>query len=357
MACALVHEVVIARPRGFDLSEDWLGTAKPRIRVVDGGPRRQDSVANALAAVSDTADIIVIHDAARPFASAALFERTIKAASEYGAAIAALPATDTVKQAEATTGGGTAVVRATLPRDTVFLAQTPQAFRRDILVQAIARHGEGQATDEAMLVERAGFPVHIVDGEVTNIKVTTPQDLRDARSRARGQMGAVMRIGTGYDLHRFVAGRQLIVGGVRIPFELGLQGHSDADIVCHAVTDAVLGGAALGDIGRLFPDSDMQWKGADSVKLLRVAMERVRDAGYEVANVDVTVITERPKLLPYLDEMRANLASALGIEVSAVSIKGKTNETVGGIGRGEAMACHAVALLHGRVEARKDGST
>jgi 2-C-methyl-D-erythritol 2,4-cyclodiphosphate synthase len=154
-----------------------------------------------------------------------------------------------------------------------------------------------------------------------------------------------MRVGNGYDLHRLVEGRPLVLAGVRIPFALGLQGHSDADIVCHAVTDAILGAAALGDIGRMFPDTDPKWKDANSLDLLRGAVEVVQRAGYAIANVDVTIIAERPKLLPYLDEMRAKLADALGIGVDAVSIKGKTNEKVDAAGRGEAMACHAVALM------------
>jgi 2-C-methyl-D-erythritol 2,4-cyclodiphosphate synthase len=154
-----------------------------------------------------------------------------------------------------------------------------------------------------------------------------------------------MRIGNGYDLHRLVTGRPLILAGVRIPFELGLDGHSDADIVCHAVTDAVLGAAGLGDIGRLFPDTDPTWKGADSIALLKRAMTRVHESGYQVSNVDVTVIAQRPKLLPYLGGMRANLAAALGVDVAAVSVKGKTNEGVDSMGRGESMAAHAVALL------------
>ena len=155
----------------------------------------------------------------------------------------------------------------------------------------------------------------------------------------------MIRIGTGYDLHRLVAGRPLVLAGVRIPFERGLQGHSDADIVCHAVTDAVLGAAAAGDIGRLFPDTDPQWKDADSLALLRGAVARVADLGFRVVNVDVTVIAQRPRLLPHLDAMRANLAEALRVEVGAVSVKGKTNEGVDSMGLGESMACHAVALL------------
>jgi 2-C-methyl-D-erythritol 4-phosphate cytidylyltransferase / 2-C-methyl-D-erythritol 2,4-cyclodiphosphate synthase len=337
LECALIDEVVVALPPGRPFHSHHVGPAKP-IRAVVGGARRQDSVASALAHVSDSVDLIVIHDAARPFASVDLFERTIRAAHEHGAAIAAVPVIDTVKQVSG--GPDAKVIRATLPRETIYLAQTPQAFRRNVLTRAMAASADIAATDEAMLVERAGLPVHIVEGDAQNIKVTTASDLARAHSRI-----ATTRIGTGYDLHRLVAGRPLILAGVHIPFDRGLAGHSDADIVCHAVTDAALGAAAAGDIGRLFPDTDAAWKDADSLKLLRSAMDVVRGAGYSVVNVDVTVIAERPKLLPYLEAMRANLAAALGIDASAVSIKGKTNERVGEIGRGEAMACHAVALL------------
>jgi 2-C-methyl-D-erythritol 4-phosphate cytidylyltransferase/2-C-methyl-D-erythritol 2,4-cyclodiphosphate synthase len=204
---------------------------------------------------------------------------------------------------------------------------------------------EIDATDEAMLVERLGLPVHVVEGDARNVKITTPEDLVKARSESDGSSRRLMRIGNGYDLHRLVSGRPLILAGVTIPFELGLDGHSDADIVCHAVTDAILGAAGAGDIGRLFPDSDPRWKGANSIALLQDAVARVHDAGYRVSNVDVTVIAQKPKLLPYLDEMRANLAAALGVDPSAVSVKGKTNEGVDSMGRSESMACHAVALL------------
>jgi 2-C-methyl-D-erythritol 4-phosphate cytidylyltransferase/2-C-methyl-D-erythritol 2,4-cyclodiphosphate synthase len=336
-SCALIEEIVIAIPPGTSVGSGGRGSSKP-IKFVDGGARRQDSVANALAAASPAADLIVIHDAARPFVTVGLLERTIRAAYEHGAAIAAMPVHDTVKQATPSR-----TIAATLPRDTIFLAQTPQAFRRDLLVKAIASAGDVTVTDEAMLVERAGFDVQLVDGEAGNIKVTTREDL--ANARARIVVTPTLRIGTGYDLHRLVAERPLILAGVTIPFERGLLGHSDADIVCHAVIDAVLGAAAMGDIGRFFPDSAVEWKDADSLELLRRAMEAVRKAGYTVVNVDATVVAEQPKLLPYVDAMRANLASALAIDASAVSIKGKTNEHVGEIGRGEAMACHAIALL------------
>ncbi|HXG87857.1 MAG TPA: 2-C-methyl-D-erythritol 4-phosphate cytidylyltransferase [Vicinamibacterales bacterium] len=339
--CSTISEVVVALPSGAVDDVTRLGRADCPVHVVTGGARRQDSVANAFARVSRDADVVVVHDAARPFVTAKLIDQTIAAAARHGAAIAALPVRDTVKSTVVTAGGERAI-RATLSRDDIFLAQTPQAFRREIFEQALAAAADTVVTDEAMLVERSGIPVHIVMGDPGNIKVTTPEDLAWARGSVRQ---VTMRIGNGYDLHRLVAGRPLILAGVHIPFELGLDGHSDADIVCHAVTDAILGAAALGDIGRLFPDTDAQWKGADSMKLLRSAMAVVGRAGYRIANVDVTVIAQQPKLLPHIEAMRANLAAALDIEVAMVSVKGKTNEGVDATGLGHAMACHAVALI------------
>jgi len=347
-----IDEIVVALPAGLaDDPPGYLrGTSKP-LRIVAGGPRRQDSVANAFRVVSERSDVIVIHDAARPFASAGLIARTIAAAAEAGAALAAVQANDTVKQghllhaAAPSASGDVWIVDATLPRETIFLAQTPQAFRREVLREALAL-GE-DATDEAALAERAGHIVRIVEGEVSNIKITTPGDLAVAEMLARGghDDGSVVRVGTGYDLHRLVEGRPLILGGVTIPFERGLSGHSDADAVCHAVTDAVLGAAAAGDIGRHFPDTDPQWRGASSVGLLKLAAGLVRDRGYRVANVDVVVIAERPRLAPWVDAMRANVGEAIDLALDRVSIKGKTNEGIGELGRGEAIAVHAVALL------------
>jgi 2-C-methyl-D-erythritol 2,4-cyclodiphosphate synthase len=208
-------------------------------------------------------------------------------------------------------------------------------------------------TDEAALAERAGHAVRIVEGEAWNIKITTANDLVVAEAMSRGVPGgpaAVDRTGIGYDLHRLVEGRPLVLGGVTIPFDRGLLGHSDADAVCHAVTDALLGAASAGDIGRHFPDTDAAWKGASSVDLLARAAVVVRDRGFRAGNVDVIVIAERPKLGPYLDAMRANLGAALGIPVERVSVKGKTNEGVGEIGRGEAIAVHAVATIRPALE-------
>ncbi len=342
-----VDEVVVALPAThLEPLPECLTRAWPcPVRAVSGGARRQDSVAHAFAAIAASAEVVLVHDAARPFASADLVRRMIAAARASGAAIPAVAATDTVKLGRG--GDGGRFVAATVPRQDVYLAQTPQAFTRGVLAAALAEGARADvATDEAGLVERLGGQVAIVDGEPANMKITTPEDLAVARARTQREAAPVtIRIGNGYDLHRLVAGRPLILGGVTIPFETGLDGHSDADIVCHAVTDAVLGAAALGDIGRLFPDTDPAWKGADSVALLTQAMTHVHGAGYVVGNVDVTVIAQRPKLLPYLAAIRANLAAALGVAESAVSVKGKTNEQVDSMGRGESMACHAVALL------------
>jgi 2-C-methyl-D-erythritol 4-phosphate cytidylyltransferase/2-C-methyl-D-erythritol 2,4-cyclodiphosphate synthase len=237
------------------------------------------------------------------------------------------------------------VITGTLPREEIYLAQTPQAFRTSVLKEALALGSD--ATDEAMLAEQAGHPVQIVEGDPRNMKITTPADLAMAERLLSISSPATvtMRIGNGYDLHRLVADRPLILGGVSIPFEKGLLGHSDADVICHAVTDAVLGAVGAGDVGRHFPDTDPAWKGANSVELLRQAMGFVKNAGYGVVNVDVVVIAQRPKLVPYIDAIRANLAGALECEPSQVSVKGKTNEGVDSMGAGESIATHAVALL------------
>jgi 2-C-methyl-D-erythritol 4-phosphate cytidylyltransferase/2-C-methyl-D-erythritol 2,4-cyclodiphosphate synthase len=241
------------------------------------------------------------------------------------------------------------LVTETLPREQIYLAQTPQAFRRDVLQAALALAARSQleATDEAALAERLGRPVRLVEGEAANIKVTTADDVPIAEALAGGRAAAA-RIGIGYDIHRLVEGRQLILGGVTIPFDRGLKGHSDGDTVCHAIIEAILGAAAAGDIGRHFPDTDPAWAGASSLDLLRRAVAVVRQRGLEVANVDASIIAERPKLASHVDRMRANVAEAIGVGIEQVSIKGKTNEGVGELGRGEAIAAHATALLHAR---------
>jgi 2-C-methyl-D-erythritol 4-phosphate cytidylyltransferase/2-C-methyl-D-erythritol 2,4-cyclodiphosphate synthase len=337
-----ISDVIVAVPPELIADPpDYLRAAAKPLTLVEGGTRRQDSVARAFARVPAAAEIVVVHDAARPLVSDALIAQTVDAAAMDGAAIAALPATDTVKRVD-----DRGLIVGTIPRSEIFLAQTPQAFRAALLRDALARAEQrGDATDEAALVERLGHPVRLVDGDPRNVKITTADDLALAERLLPSFAASLLRIGTGYDLHRLVEGRRLILGGVVIPFEKGLAGHSDADAVCHAVTDALLGAAAAGDIGRHFPDTDPRWKDADSLMLLARAVEMVGANGYAVVNVDVVVVAERPKLAPHVEVMRANLARVMGVAVTQVAIKGKTNEGVGSIGAGESIAVHAVALL------------
>ena len=334
-----VDHVIVVLPPGLTFMEHSIRTA---VQIVAGGPRRQDSVANAFDCVKPDCDVVLVHDAARPFVSADLISRAIDAAVAHGAAIAAVPARDTVKRVEST--GDRVVIAETIPREVIYLAQTPQAFRREVLGAAVAIGRSGvDATDEAMLAERAGHRVHVVEGDPANVKITTASDLDAARRVSASS--ANMRIGTGYDLHRLVEGRPLILGGVPVPSDRGAIGHSDADVVCHAVIDAVLGAASEGNVGQHYPDTDPRWKDASSIQMLRDSVERIRGRGLSVANVDVTVILERPKIAPYIDDIRSQLASALDVPIDCVSVKGKTNEGVDALGRGEAIAAHAVALL------------
>jgi 2-C-methyl-D-erythritol 4-phosphate cytidylyltransferase/2-C-methyl-D-erythritol 2,4-cyclodiphosphate synthase len=341
-----VSEIVLVKPAG-PLTLDFAGADASgrlaRLRAVDGGDRRQDSVARGFDAVDPRADVILIHDAARPFVTAALIDETIAAAAAHGAAIVALQSRDTVKRVH----GG--VIVDTIPRESVYLAQTPQGFRREVLAAAVRLGRDGiEATDEAALAERAGYQVHVVDGDPGNVKITTQEDLDAARERMdrrRAPAASTARVGTGYDLHVLVDGRPLIVAGVTLASDRGALGHSDADVACHAATDALLGAAALGDIGGHFPDTDARWKNADSIALLGETARLVRDAGFEPVNLDVTVVLERPKIKDAVERMRARLAGAIGIDVARVSVKGKTNEGVDAVGRGEAIAAYAIALV------------
>jgi 2-C-methyl-D-erythritol 4-phosphate cytidylyltransferase/2-C-methyl-D-erythritol 2,4-cyclodiphosphate synthase len=338
LRCDCVTDLIVALPP--ELMEPppacLRGQDKP-IAIVSGGERRQDSVANAFARLPAPAEIVVIHDAARPLVTPATIERAVASAARGGAAIAAVRAHDTVKRVR------DGVVMATLPRDEIFLAQTPQAFRVAVLRDALAL--EDDVTDEASLAERAGHVVHVVEGDPVNLKITARADLELAERLLGSSSMPVMRVGNGYDLHRLVPGRRLVLGGVSIPFEKGLAAHSDGDAICHAVTDAMLGACGAGDIGRHFPDTDETWRGADSLDLLRHAAAVVRARGFETVNADVVVIAERPKLLPYLAEMIEKLAEALGVDPERVSVKGKTNEGVDSMGVGESIAAHAVVLV------------
>ena len=341
-----VDSVIVALPPELAAAPPVVAGDGWSFSIVAGGARRQDSVANAFKAIDPRTEVVLVHDAARPLVTADLISRTIHAAAEHGAAIAAQPVSDTVKRVrrDAT---GVAIVE-TLPRESIFLAQTPQGFRVGVLRDAIALGESGiDATDEAALAERAGHVVHVVEATAQNLKITTADDLAEARRRlTHGSLPVVAeRVGTGYDLHKLVEGRKLILGGVDIPARRGALGHSDADVVCHAATDAILGAVSLGDIGRHFPDTDPRWKDASSLDLLRQAVAIVHSAGYRIVNLDVVVILEQPKIAPYLERIRGALAGALDVPIERVSVKGKTNEGVDAVGRGEAIAAHAVALL------------
>ena len=344
--CGSVEELILVVPDEYVTEiREAVSVNNTSLKVVKGGLSRQDSVANGFDHVSPRADIVVVHDAARPLVQLGAIEQAIETASRHGAAVVAVPTQDTVKQVDVS--GMSPVVTKTLPRDSIYLAQTPQAFRREILEAAVALGRRGViATDEAALVEHEGHQVHVVIGDSRNLKITTSEDLELVRSLVGGgAMAGNFRVGTGYDLHRLVPGRRLIIGGVQIPFERGLLGHSDADVLCHAITDAILGAAGAGDIGTHFPDTETRWKDVSSIDLLRRASGLIHESKFVVENIDAVVIMERPKISCYARDIQVCLSQALGIEPIQVSVKGKTNESIGEIGRGEAIAAHAVALI------------
>ena len=342
-----IREVVVVLPASLMSSPpECLNRVRADVRVVAGGDRRQDSVALGFDVVAPSTDVIMIHDAARPFCPAELVQRVLDAACESGAAIAAVAAQDTVKEAEVQSGID--VVVKTVPRERIFLAQTPQAFTYPILRDAVELGRAGvMGTDEAALAEQAGHRVRLVEGDRRNMKITTEADLAMAEAMtSHSDPSAQTRVGLGYDLHRLVEGRSLVLAGVTIPGDRGLLGHSDADAVCHAVTDAILGAANAGDIGQHFPDDEARWKDASSIDLLGRATALIRSRGFAVGNVDVVVIADWPKIRDHAEAMRGQLAQALDVSPDVVSIKGKTSEGVGPVGRGEAIAVHAVALIH-----------
>jgi 2-C-methyl-D-erythritol 2,4-cyclodiphosphate synthase len=272
----------------------------------------------------------------------------VEATRRHGAAIPGLPVADTVKHVETDLASGLVLVRKTIERSFLRLAQTPQGARRDWLREALeresARAGLGEVTDEAAALERAGRPVAVVPGDTTNRKITSLEDLELARTHAAG--GARdLRIGSGFDVHRFGAARALVLGGVEFPGEPGLVGHSDADVVLHAAMDALLGAAGLDDIGAIFPPGDPAFAGADSRDLARDVARRVRAAGFRVGNVDLTVLAERPRIRERVDAMRESIGHALDLDPLRVGLKATTFEGLGTLGRGEGIACHAVALL------------
>lgn len=345
--CPAVSElVIVAAPDQLERARAVCADIPGLRDVVPGGEQRPDSVLAGLQALASAApEIVCVHDGARPLVDRGTIERSIAACREHGAAIAGIAATDTLKQVDEAER-----ITATPLRSTLRHAQTPQTFRYELLMEAYDRaRREGlDVTDDAALVERMGHPVVVSEGHPDNIKITTPDDLALAEwllARREGRAGGITRVGIGLDVHALVPARALILGGVRVPFELGLAGHSDADVLLHAISDALLGAAALGDIGQHFPDTDPRYAGADSAELLRQVVTLLAQAGWQPLNVDATVVCERPKLAPQIPRMRLNIAAALGLPVEAVGVKATTTEGLGFAGRGEGIAAQAVALI------------
>jgi 2-C-methyl-D-erythritol 4-phosphate cytidylyltransferase/2-C-methyl-D-erythritol 2,4-cyclodiphosphate synthase len=316
---------------------------EPLLAQTFGGATRQASVRAGLEALAPRKpDIVLIHDAARPFVSAALVSRAIAAAERSGAAIPALPVTDTIKTVDSQ-----GHVDKTLDRATLRLVQTPQAFKFERLLAAHRRAqaaGREDFTDDAALAEWAGMKVSVFAGEPGNIKITNPEDFARAEASQFSDLGDV-RTGTGIDVHAFGPGDHVTIGGIRIPHERALTGHSDADVALHALVDAILGALADGDIGLHFPPSDEKWRGASSDQFLIFAVERVKARGGRIAHLDLTIVCEAPRIGPHRDAMRACIAELAGIPIGRVAVKATTSEQLGFTGRREGIAAYATATL------------
>jgi 2-C-methyl-D-erythritol 4-phosphate cytidylyltransferase/2-C-methyl-D-erythritol 2,4-cyclodiphosphate synthase len=340
-----VGSVVLVVPPGEEdyCRNELVGPAGCRkvVAVVAGGEHRQDSVWAGLQCLPGPPDIVVVHDAVRPLVNPETVKEAINAAVSYGAVVVGVPAKDTVKTVNAL-----GMVVETLPRDRLYLAQTPQVFSFDIIFEA---HREARVegfygSDDAVLVERRGLPVRMVHGGYDNIKITTPEDFMVAAALT-GE-NTLLRVGHGYDVHRLVADRPLVLGGMTIPWEKGLDGHSDADVLCHALMDALLGAAGAGDIGRHFPPTDEAFRGISSLTLLAEVRKILETRGLGVVNADTVILAEKPQLAPYTGQMAANLAAVLGLSDSRINVKATTTEGLGYTGRAEGIAAYAVALLH-----------
>ncbi len=335
IAVVLPAEEVAGFEGGLEAAE------RGRVFAVEGGASRQESVWRGLEALETYSPALVaIHDAARPLARPEVIRRTLELAALGEGALACAPMRDTVKQVRE------GLITATIPREGLWLAQTPQSFPFALILAAHrwARENGFAATDDAALCERLGHPVRVAPSDHGNLKLTEAVDMEYARWRLEGGPPE-LRIGEGWDIHRLGTGRKLILGGVELEHELGLVGHSDADALLHAVTDALLGAAALGDIGRHFPDTDPAYRGADSGELLRKALELVHREGWRPVNCDATIQAQRPKLAPHMDAIRARLAALLELDPGAVNVKAKTGEGLDAVGREEAIAARAVVLL------------
>mgnify|MGYP001038604902 CR=1 FL=1 len=343
--CPLVTEIVLVAGKNRAFVEQQAADCTKPVQIVTGGTTRAESAKNGVLAAAG--ELVAVHDAARPFVSQAVITAALEAAARCGAAAPAVPVKDTIKAAAR--GNGKTVpdaclVYTTPDRSTLYAVQTPQCFDRAEYLAALEELDAEKArlvTDDCSLFELTGRAVQLTQGDYANYKITTREDLPRPEQKEEHKM----RIGHGYDVHRLVEGRKLILGGVEIPYERGLLGHSDADVLAHAIADALLGAAALGDIGKLFPDSDPRYKGADSLGLLSQVCALLRERGFSIWTIDATVLAQRPKLAPFIPQMRENLAKACGIAASQVSVKATTEEGLGFTGSGEGIAAQAVCLL------------
>ncbi len=307
----------------------------------DGGTERQFSVQNALAFVPEDAQIVAVHDAARCFVTQQIIADCVKSAEEYGTGVAGIAATDTIKRAK------DGVIVKTLPRAELVCIQTPQVFTRELIRKAYQKAEQDGflGTDDASLVERIYEDVRVVQGSPDNIKITTRADLDKGNCIASREPEDCLRIGTGFDMHAFGENRSLVLGGVEIPYELGLVGHSDADVLVHAVMDALLGAAGMADIGGLFPDTDAEFKDIYSIELLRRVGAELGQRGFVIESIDSTLILQMPKVMPYRAQMIHRMADALRVPQSRVNVKATTTEFLGAVGRGEGAAAQAVCIL------------
>ena len=368
-----VREDQIARCRG-EIAESY-GAGKVA-GIVPGGNERPDTVRNALQALSPDTELILVQDGARPFSDAAVTERVLEAACRSGAAVPAVPVKDTIKMVSIGKDGETVV--ATPERSRLRAVQTPQGFDADLLRNAYdlsaatddeEREAMASVTDDASLAEQLGRNVLVVEGSEDNIKITTTEDIEKAEMILRrrkttghqptpesakgeaavnGEEYGFPRTGIGFDVHAFAEDRKLILGGVEIPYEKGLAGHSDADVLVHALMDALLGACGLRDIGYYFPDSDPAYKGANSMALLARVVEMLREHSHRVINVDIVVMAQEPKLSPHIEQMKKNIADVLGVPEAFVGVKATTTERLGFTGRKEGIAAQAVATVTGR---------
>ncbi len=334
---ALLRDGALLQPVGDPAAIGAALAGLDHLPVVPGGATRQASVRAGLEALAPHApDIVLVHDGARPFVPPGTVAALVAALETHPGAIPAVPVADTLKR------GADGTIAATVPRDGLFRAQTPQAFRFPLLLDLHRAAPEG-ATDDAAVLEAAGHAVALVPGHEDNIKLTWPED--EMRLERVLAPALLPRVGTGFDVHVLEAGRRLVLCGVDVPHEQGLAGHSDADVGIHALCDAIYGALAEGDIGRHFPPSQAQWKDADSARFLRHAAARIAARGGVLANADVTLICERPKITPHASAMIARLAELLGVGVGRISVKATTTERLGFTGRMEGIAAQAVATV------------